>query len=494
MKNKNLTLFVIVLLFGALFLSACGGGDAQDVEEAVQQVEEQAEEAAAEAEEAVNTAATAAAEAAAAAEEEAAAAEATAEAMAAEAEEAAAAAEEEAAAAATTAAEEAAAEEEEMAEPEISLTIWADNTRAPILQDLADDFEAEYGVALVVEELGFGDIRDQLTIAGPAGEGPDIIVGAHDWLGELVSNGLLAPIDLGEKEADFSPVALTAFTYDGELYGMPNATENVALFINTDIVPECPATWSDVRTISEEISANNTGDTETDQYGFVRMEGDPYHFFPIQTAFGGYVFGLTEEGYDPTDVGIDDEGSLAAATWYGDYVAAGLQPQAVDWETMHLWFESGQSAMTITGPWAIGRINDSGIPYEICPIPGEVEETGAPFLGAQGFMVSAFSEDPLLAQIFLTEFVATPEVMQAFYDADPRVPAYLPVLEALDDPNIAALGVAGENALPMPAIPEMASVWEAWGNAVVLITQQGDEPVNAFTNAADQIRTAIEQQ
>jgi len=67
------------------------------------------------------------------------------------------------------------------------------------------------------------------------------------------------------------------------------------------------------------------------------------------------------------------------------------------------------------------------------------------------------------------------------------------VLEALTDPNIAALGEAGVEALPMPAIPEMASVWEAWGNAVVLVAQQGDDPVNAFTNAAEQIRTAIEE-
>jgi maltose/maltodextrin transport system substrate-binding protein/arabinogalactan oligomer/maltooligosaccharide transport system substrate-binding protein len=384
-----------------------------------------------------------------------------------------------------------AAEEPAAEDTGLSLTIWADNTRTPILLDLADDFEAEYGVKLVVEELGFGDIRDQLTIAGPAGEGPDIIVGAHDWLGELVSNGVLAPIDLGDKSADFAPKALDAFTYDGELYGMPNATENVALFINTDIVAECPATWTEVRTISEELAADNTDAMETNKYGFVRMEGDPFHFFPIQTAFGGYVFGVTDAGYDPTDVGIDSEGSLAAATYWDEFVKAGLQPPAVDWETMHLMFESGQSAMTITGPWAVSRITDSGVPYAICPLPGEVNETGQPFLGAQGFMVSAFAKDPLLAQIFLSEFVATPEVMQAFYDADPRVPAYLPVLESLDDPNIAAFGEAGKDALPMPAIPEMASVWEAWGNAVTLISQQGDDPVNAFTSAAEQIRTAI---
>lgn len=478
MKLKNLTILFVFLLMGALVLSACGGTTTQE------QVEQAAEQAAEQAGDAINAAAT---EAAAAAQEAAAAA----------AEEAAAAAEEAAASAKATAdaAAAAAAAEQPTAEATVdsglTLTIWADNTRAPILRDLATTFQEEYGVTLVVEELGFGDIRDQLTIAGPAGQGPDIIVGAHDWLGELVSNGVLAPIDLDAKEADFAPAAIQAFTYDGELYGMPNATENVALFINTDIVPECPATWDEVTEISMERAANNTDDVATNQYGFVRMEGDPYHFFPIQTAFGGYVFGVTDEGYDPSDVGIDSEGSLAAATWWDEFVKAGLQPPAVDWDTMHLMFESGQSAMTITGPWATSRIADSGIPYKICPIPGEVNETGSPFLGAQGFMISAFAKDPLLAQIFLTEFVATPEVMQAFYDADPRVPAYLPVLEALDDPNIAAFGEAGINALPMPAIPEMASVWDAWGNAVVLISQQGDDPVSAFTNAAEQIRTAI---
>jgi maltose-binding protein MalE/ABC-type xylose transport system substrate-binding protein len=371
------------------------------------------------------------------------------------------------------------------------LRIWADDTREPALKSVEAAFEEEYGVDLVIELVGFGDIRGLITTAGPAGEGPDIIVGAHDWLGELVSSGILAPIDLGEKTADFAPAAIQAFSYDGELYGLPNATENLAMFINTDLVPECPATWTEVYDISAELGAANTGDVDTDQYGFVRMEGDPFHFFPIQTAFGGYIFGRDADGnYDPTDVGVGSEGSIAAAEWLETMVAEGLQPPAVDWETMHAFFETGKSAMTLTGPWALTRIQDSGVPYEICPIPDETTN-GVPFLGAQGFMVSAFSEDPLLAQIFLTEFVATPEVMQAFYDVDPRTPAFLPVLNALDDANVQAFGIAGEDALPMPAIPEMASVWEAWGNAVVLIHQGGDTAVNAFTNAQEQILTAI---
>jgi maltose/maltodextrin transport system substrate-binding protein/arabinogalactan oligomer/maltooligosaccharide transport system substrate-binding protein len=388
------------------------------------------------------------------------------------------------------------AESEGLAAPpaasvEGGLVIWADENRAKPLRELAEAFKAEYGIDIVVEELGMGDVRDIFTVAAPAGEGPDIIVGAHDWLGELAASGLLAPLDLGDKAADFSPAALEAFTYQGELYGMPNAVENVAFFRNTDLVPDAPETWDEVTDISRDLAADNDEDLETNRYGFVRMESNPYHFFPIQTAFGGYVFGQHEDGsWNPEDVGMDNEGSIAAAQWYADMIEEGLQPPAVEGETMVAWFEQGKSAMTITGPWNLSRIRDSGVNYALSNIPAQTQD-GQPFLGVQGFMVNAFSKEPLLAQVFLTEFVATTETMQAIYDMEPRPPAYLPLLETLDDPDLVAFAEAGANGVPMPAIPEMGAVWEAWTNALTLVAQGGDTPESAFTNAADQIRDAI---
>ena len=103
----------------------------------------------------------------------------------------------------------------------------------------------------------------------------------------------------------------------------------------------------------------------------------------------------------------------------------------------------------------------------------------------------AFSEDPLLAQIFLTEFVATQETMQAMYEADPRPSAFLPVLDATEDDDLVAFGEAGVNALPMPAIPEMSAVWSAWGDAMELIITQAEDPEPALETAAQQIETAI---
>src|SRR5690606_38699442 len=95
-------------------------------------------------------------------------------------------------------------------------------------------------------------------------------------------------------------------------------------------------------------------------------------------------------------------------------------------------------------------------------------DDGAPFLGVQGFMINPFSENVLLAQAFLTEFVATEEVMQLLYETGLRPSAYIPVLEATDDPDLRAMGLAGANAMPMPNIPEMGSVWAAADNGITL--------------------------
>jgi maltose/maltodextrin transport system substrate-binding protein/arabinogalactan oligomer/maltooligosaccharide transport system substrate-binding protein len=365
--------------------------------------------------------------------------------------------------------------------------VWADEIRTPVIVDLGATFATDYGVELVVQEMGFGDIRDQLAVAGPAGEGPDIIIGAHDWLGQLVANGLVAPLDLGAKEADFLGAALTAFTYDGQLYGMPYATENIAFFCNPDLVDAAPETWDDVMALAEQLEADSGGEVTA----WTIQTNDPYHYFPVMTSFDGYIFGLTDEGYDATDVGLDSEGAVAAATWLESMVAAGHLKPDVDYGVMHDLFEQGSVACIGTGPWALPRIRESGVSYTINRYPTGAINPGSPFLGVHGFMISAFSENQLLAQTVLTEIAATQEFMQAFYDADPRPAAFLPVRYEITDPDVAAFAFAGADGLPMPAIPEMSSVWEAWGNAVefVITAQLGAE--EAFMNAAEQVRTLI---
>jgi maltose-binding protein MalE len=368
-------------------------------------------------------------------------------------------------------------------EPVATLRIWADDTRSAILSELADDFFAAYQVEVIVEEVS--GINEQFPIAAPAGEGPDITIVPHDQAGAMVASGLLAPIDLGTKADMFVAGSLASATYDGVLYGMPYATENLAFFYNTDLVPEPPTTWDEVLTMGKALQ-----DEGAVTFG-MGLSGTTYDAYPLMTAHGGYIFGKDDAGnYNPEDLGVDSPGMIAAGQWLQDAVADGFISDSTDWDTAHVLFETGEVPFLMAGPWALERIQESGIPFAITNFPAKDVE-GFPFSGVQIFIINAFSENPLLAQAFLTEFVATEEVMTQLYVAGNRPSAFQPVLDATDDPYLLAFGVAGTNATSMPAIPEMGSVWGSWNDAIVLILQGEQTPEEALGVAGEQIRALI---
>lgn len=376
-----------------------------------------------------------------------------------------------------------------MVRAEADLVIWADDTRAPVIQPFADQFAEENGITVAVQELGFGDIRSRLVVAGPAGEGPDIIIGAHDWLGELVAAGVVAPLDLSGVSDQFSEAAIAAFNYEGQIYGLPYAVENIALLRNTDLVPEAPATFEEL--VETALALTEAGTVDTPLALQEGGNGDPFHNYPIVTAFGGYVFGRNDDGsYNPEDLGIDSEGGLAAASYFSELSEQGVVNIDVTYDIMIEKFSTGMAPFAITGPWALASFED--VNYVVEPIPPVQGGTPQPFIGVQGFMVSAFAENPLFATTFLLDFMSTKDAQIALFEAGGRPPAHIEAFDevAAADANIAGFGLAGQNGYPMPAIPEMGSVWQAWTDAYELIFTGGDSQ-EAFTNAAEQIRTLI---
>lgn len=369
------------------------------------------------------------------------------------------------------------------------LLIWADDTRAPIMEELGAQFEAEFGVPVKVQELGFGDIRDQLAVAGPAGEGPDIIVGAHDWLGELIINGLIEPLDLGELVDDFESVTIEAFTWGDQLYAVPTGFEAIGLIYNKELVPTPPATWDELLDIADALT-----DREQGYYGFLMQMPDPYHTFPLFSATGGYVFGMNEDGtLNALDVGLNNAGSVRGLEVFDHLIESGLLPVGTDYNTMTSLFNQGRVGMIISGPWALGDVAAAGIDYGFTRIPTIDGGQPKPFVGAQGFMVSAFSPNKFLAEVFLKEFVVSTDTFLAMFARDPRPPAYKPALDLLED-DIAVRGVreSGANGVPMPSIPEMSSVWTAWSDAIELVMNQELEPQQALDLAVQQILELIQ--
>lgn len=367
-------------------------------------------------------------------------------------------------------------------EPAATLVLWVDALKAPVFQKVADDFLAKYNVKIDIQVTSFGQIRDRFQTAAPAGEAADIIIVPHDQGAVLVSNGLIAPLDLGNKKELFLKSALDAFTIDGKLYGMPYVVENVALFYNKELVTDLPKTWEELMAMGKKLQ------DEGKVTYCLGLSDWNYHAYALYTSFGGYVFGKDAQGnYNPQDLGLDNEGSLKAVKFLEDNVKNGCLPSAPDGNALLQLFTEGKLPLFITGPWNLATIKTSGVSYGITGFP----KNGAPFSGVYGFMVNAKSPNVLLAQTFLTEFVATDDVMAQLSAGETKASAFKPVFEKTTDSDLLAIGQAGINAVPMPNIPAMGSVWGAWGDAITLVATGKQESDVAMKEAAKKIRDVI---
>ncbi len=376
-----------------------------------------------------------------------------------------------------------------VAAQDASLTLWVyDDGRLEVLTELGQEFEAEYGVPLNVEVVDLSEIRNAMTLGAASGEGPDLIIIPHDNLGPMVENGAAAPIDLGDKAANYLPSAIDGFTYNGQLYGVPLAVENIGFFRNTDLVPDAPTTWDQVAQIGTQLVDEGKVDSA------IGLPDLTYNSYPIFTSFGGYIFGRDDTGsFTTADIGMNNDGMVKGLEWVKSLVDAGAISENIDWEASHVQFETGRSAFILTGPWAINRFDTAGVPYAISAFPAAEEggDPGYPFLGVQGVVVNANKDNVLLAQIFAVDFLATEENYQKIFDAEPRPSAWASIFTAADDPNIAGFNAAGVNAVPMPSIPAMGYVWDAWVNAGSLTVQGELSAKDALDAAVQQVLTQI---
>ncbi|HHT40423.1 MAG TPA: extracellular solute-binding protein, partial [Actinomyces sp.] len=102
-----------------------------------------------------------------------------------------------------------------------SLTVWIDANREAAFKSAAEAYTEATGtdVELVVKDND--QMRSEFATQVPTGQGPDIAFGANDWIGEFVNNGLISPVELGDKAGEFSEGSVAAFTFDGQVYGVP---------------------------------------------------------------------------------------------------------------------------------------------------------------------------------------------------------------------------------------------------------------------------------
>ncbi len=176
------------------------------------------------------------------------------------------------------------------------LVIWADDKRAAALKPLADQFAADNGVTVTIEAIA-ADIIPNFLTASQAGTAPDVVVWAHDVVGDLVANGAIDPVQLSNP-ADFDPLAIQGMTFDGQLYGDPVlGREHRPVRQHGPRDDRLPR--DDGRPRHDRQDAQVTTRRPPRSWRCrVGQSGDAYHIYPLFASGGGSFFGQTATG-DP---------------------------------------------------------------------------------------------------------------------------------------------------------------------------------------------------
>lgn len=356
------------------------------------------------------------------------------------------------------------------------LSVWVPEGQKimDMFEDMAADFEAETGTPVsIIPYMGLS-ATEKLELDGPFGKGGDIYIqnGGGDLAG-AVEKGLFMALSSEELGLDTAllPGMSELMEYQGVPYGVPLGAETNVMFYNKEILPEFPEDWTWQDMVEWAKTYNHFGDTiatQDSKYGLVIEYTNPYYTWAINEAFGGYIFGTDADGnYVATDIGIDNEGSIAASEYIMSMIDEKVLPENMGILVCINNFSSGRAAIIMDGSWSLSTYRNAGIDVGAALIPdiqlpsGELG-TPRPFSGAYGLSISSFTLNEELSKEFL-KFAMRDEYILAYHKATGRIPTTVSCSQIEEIANDEVLKVFTEQmevAFPQPPINELNAVWE----------------------------------
>jgi arabinogalactan oligomer / maltooligosaccharide transport system substrate-binding protein len=373
-----------------------------------------------------------------------------------------------------------------------NITLWhgwtgaeADTLNGPVL----DAWKAKNPNATVeVLAVTFDQLKNKFSTEAATGGGPDLLIGPLDWVGELATGELISPLDemaTDDVTGAFLPATVDALRYDGQLYGLPESFEAVALYHNTDLVATAPANTNEVYEMSAAMAEGVYG---------LALFSNFYH--PA-----GYLFGFGAKLFDDQNKSaLNSPETVEFLNWiksFGDGSKPGLFQQNDDAAISSL-FKEGKAGMVINGPWALGdyagALGEDKVAVAPLPVISEKGDAAPkPFLGVKHIMMNANTEGDQATLAFeFMKFFTGPESAGPLAEGAGHLPANTSV-DVSGNPIAQAFVKQAENATPLPTIPEMGQVWTPAGDMITQAISGDKAPEEAAAEAQDKINSAIEQ-
>ena len=361
------------------------------------------------------------------------------------------------------------------------LLIWMDPGRGRALDPIVQKFETDFGVKVTIETPE--KITRTFPIAAQVGKGPDIVIWAHDKVGEWADSGLIAPVEIStEFRERFFPEAWQAVQHQERLWGYPIALETVTLIYNRALLDGPPPTdLSQLASASQDIKSKHPG-----VIPILWDSRSPFYIWGILASDGGYVFAKKGADYDLEKVGVATSGVVDALSKIISLIGSGVLPKSCSYSETEDLMGQGKLGMMISGPWAWSSLVQRGIDFGLGQIPGVNGQAGRPFVGVSVAYLNRSSPNHDLIKEFLEQSLISDEGLTAMNAAKPiGIPALISLYQkmAKDNPLLQALRVSVDHGQVMPNIPQMGRFFSSLGAALELAINGQLSPQAALQEA-----------
>jgi len=376
------------------------------------------------------------------------------------------------------------ASDEEQLSGRILLWHRFDEADTVVLHGMLTKFSEIYpAVQVVSAAIPPDELLTRYENTAAQGLGPDLLIGANDWIHQLAQGELIKDIsgDMSDTSAYLSGAVESLRLSDPSLeqepeepvplYGLPLSLRPVALYYNAKLV-STPAT-----TLDELLAHAAKGQQVTLNSNFDEA------FWGIQ-AFGGQLF-------DQDGRVILDQGGFA--NWLRWLKKAQNEPGVIvnkDDLTLRELFIEERAAYYVAGPEVLPLLQEQmGATIGVVPLPAGPHGASGPLLRVETIMFNpASSRNQSKLALELAKFLTNIEQNTVLMRETRRVPANQQLrVDPRAFPLIAGFAAQARSAVPMSNWAQMAVVRELGSNSYTEVLQGVTDLTEAAVKLTNQV-------
>jgi maltose-binding protein MalE len=341
------------------------------------------------------------------------------------------------------------------------ITVWADESRGPNLTTVLGKLENQKGGEWVpghkIKVQAFSSFDAlKLAVDNVTKDGPDIIVGANDWVATGAANGKLAPFtpSAAVRKA-FNANNWFDLTYKGKIYGVPVDVNNVAMLVNTKLTGnKKPETFGDM------VKLYTSTKTKNKLVAGLCVAGGGMSFgaHPVISALGGNAYTMFSGKVNskatpvPAAVATNIQKNLLGANGKSNGFFPATDTGCKD------NFLAGKVPYAIIGNWEWKDYTMKGFSMNnLMSVPGITKgKFGSAFGSVSGALLTSFAKDngnDAAAKSLLTRFFASTGGQVLYQNIEQRPPANK---EAASQAGAAQKGFG--NAAAVASIPQIGNI------------------------------------